>query len=74
MITDEARLAAKESKRRDFSEKFAEKPTRKAAINLFCERCMGGPENAGYRTLIRQCSAGPESSLPCSLWPFRPYK
>lgn len=73
-LTAEARARAIEAPRRSFSEKFHEKPTRKAAIDLMCQQCMGGPENQGWRRLIQACSAGPESASPCPLWAFRPYK
>ena len=59
---------------RSKSEIFASKPTRKAAIDLWCTQCMGGEKESGIRTLIRDCTCGPESALPCPFYDYRPYK
>ena len=50
-------------------EKYNEKPTRKAAIDLFCQECMGGEDEPGVRSHIRKCTA-----TKCPLYPYRPYK
>lgn len=53
---------------------LAVKPTRKRAIDAMCMQCMGGPDNQGWTTLIKNCSAGPDSRVPCPLWLYRPYR
>jgi len=60
---------AREAPRKSLAEKFAEKPTRKSAIDRFCQECMGGPENGPWKQLIRDCTAP-----HCPLYGFRPYK
>ena len=55
-------------------EKWIEKDTPRSAIDAYCEKCMGGPDGEGHRQDIRDCSCGPNSSLPCPLWAWRPYK
>jgi hypothetical protein len=55
-------------------EKWLEKDTRVTAIKAFCLHCMGGADNPGYRSMIAECSASRESSQPCPLYNWRPYK
>jgi len=56
--------------------RFKDRSTGLNAIRAKCWECMGGTEEggAGVRTLIRECTCGPESRAPCSLWTFRGYK
>ena len=47
------------------------------AIKAKCWECMGGTADewdSDTRKSIRECSCGPESCIPCSLYEFRPYK
>ena len=47
------------------------------AIKAKCWDCMGGAADewdADTRSNIRDCTASPDSSQPCSLWAFRPYQ
>ena len=53
----------------------AEKSTRKLAIDAFCFQCMGGHDDpTGVRGMVKDCTCGPESTLPCPLFDWRPYK
>jgi len=51
-------------KRKNPATKFAERETRKTAIDAFCWECMGE-----LREEIRNCTA-----THCPLYNFRPYK
>ena len=47
------------------------------AIKAFCWHCMGGTAtewDSDIKKTIRECSAGPESKIPCPLHDYRPYK
>ena len=47
------------------------------AIKAMCWHCMGGTADkwdSDTRACIRDCSSGPDSSTPCPLWEFRPYR
>lgn len=57
-------------------QKWRENDTRKSAIEASCWLCMGGTDDyaEGVRGLIRECSCGPDSGLPCPNWNWRPYK
>ena len=57
------------AKPRTPTERWQDKDTRATAIAAFCYQCMGES-----RTEIRNCTAGPDSILPCPLWNWRPYK
>jgi len=61
-------------KQRTKFDAFNERDTRKTAIEAQCCHCMGGPDNDGYTSLVRDCTCGPDSSLPCFLYNWRPYK
>jgi hypothetical protein len=55
--------------RKTRQEKFAEKPTRKLAIDLACIHCIGGEKEPGMREMIKECTV-----KDCSLYIYRPYK
>lgn len=47
------------------------------AIKAKCWECMGGTADewdSDTRKNIRECTCGPDSNLPCSLYEYRPYK
>ena len=50
-------------------EKFDEKPSPLKAIGLFCISCLGGEDEPGIRTHVRECV-----SKKCPLYMYRPYK
>lgn len=50
-------------------EKFEKTPTRKLAIEIQCEICMGGEDEPGIRNHIKGCT-----SPQCPLYIYRPYK
>lgn len=52
--------------RKSLKERFDESPTRKNAINLFCQHCMGGEDNPTWRSDVRNCASG-----TCPLHTFR---
>jgi len=64
------------AKPRNPMQRWKEKDTRKTAVEAFCWGCMGGTEESadGAMAEIRNCTASPDSILPCPLWKWRPYK
>ena len=52
--------------------RFAEKPTRKTAMDAKCAECVGCNWHwlePGFRKTIRDCT-----DQTCPLWAFRPFK
>ena len=69
-----ARAAGQMQPATDVFQRFDKQNTRKTAIDMFCGHCMGGPDNAGYRADIRDCTSGPGAVSPCPLYRWRPYQ
>lgn len=44
--------------------------TRGQSLRACCERCMGGPDNPGYKRMVAECTA----QKTCPLWPYRPHQ
>ena len=65
----DARVAQGLPALRSLAEKFADKPTFKAAISAMCEQCMGGARQPGVRDGVRNCT-----DMACPLRMYRPYQ
>ena len=73
-LSREARKNLAEARKRGEVPPAVTRRDLRLVIRRKCYECMGGEDSPGVRVDIANCTSGPTSSAPCSLWAHRPHQ